>query len=386
MNDPNQRSEPFIETLGPFLVERGKLDSVGLDRAERLRAETGERLDHILTKLGLVSETDMAEAFSVGLALPLVTASDFPAEPVLDEKISVNFLREARVVPIADTAEGLEVAMSDPLDSYAIKAIGMTAGKAVLPRVGLPADIEAAFERLYGSGASAIEMILEGDVASGDEDTLQDIERLKDVASEAPVIRLVNHLISKAVEMRASDIHIESLESGMRVRYRVDGVLREEKSPPSRLRPAVISRIKIMAKLNIAESRLPQDGRIKLAIRGKEVDLRVATVPSMHGESVVLRVLDRDAVALDFEKLGMSGQALETFLGILERPHGILLVTGPTGSGKTTTLYTSLVRLNTGEQKILTVEDPIEYQLDGINQLQVQPQIGLTFASRAADC
>ncbi|MCZ6720310.1 MAG: type II secretion system ATPase GspE [Proteobacteria bacterium] len=349
-----------------------------LERARRLQQETGERLHVILTQLGLISERAMAEALADFLALPLVGLSDYPAEPAIDDAISAKFLKEHRIVPLGDSPEGVVVAMADPLDQYAIDAMRLFTGKPVEARVGVPADIEAAFDRLYGTGQGTIgEVVDEGPAAGADED----IERLRDLASEAPVIRMVNLLIGRAVETRASDIHVEPFENALRVRYRIDGVLREVEAPPSRLRAAVISRIKLMAKLNIAETRLPQDGRIRLVSRGKEIDLRVSSVPTMHGESVVLRILDRGSVALDFAQLGFDEESLERYLEMLDRPHGILLVTGPTGSGKTTTLYTSLLRLNTGERKILTVEDPIEYQLEGINQLQVKPQIGLSFAN-----
>jgi general secretion pathway protein E len=209
----------------------------------------------------------------------------------------------------------------------------------------------------------------------------EQIQHLKELASEAPVIRLVNLMIARAVESRASDIHIEPFENRLKVRYRVDGVLHEVESPPSRLSAAVISRIKIMAKLNIAERRLPQDGRIQLRAQGKEIDLRVSTVPTLYGESVVMRILDKASVVLDFPVLGFSPRTLERFLQVLRMPHGIILVTGPTGSGKTTTLYTALQTINTSERKILTVEDPVEYQLEGVNQIQVKQQINLTFAN-----
>jgi general secretion pathway protein E len=380
MLKPKDRDQSFAKALGELLIARGKIEAAGLERARRLQDEMPEGIHVILTKLSLVSEADMAETLAECLDLPLVRAGDYPAEPVLEDKISAKFLKEARIIPLAETSQGLELAMANPLDTYTIDAVRLSSGKAVIARVGVPADIEAAFERLYGSGTSSIEQILEDEAAQREEDTIQDIERLKDLASEAPVIRLVNHLIDRAVEMRASDVHIEPYERRLRVRYRVDGVLREGQAPPNRLRPAVISRVKLMAKLNIAETRLPQDGRIRLAIRGKEIDFRVSTVPTMFGESVVLRVLDRGSVVLDFAALGFDESSLETYLRILEQPNGILLVTGPTGSGKTTTLYTSLLRLNTGETKILTVEDPIEYQLEGVNQVQVKPKIGLTFA------
>ena len=268
--------------------------------------------------------------------------------------------------------------MADPLDRYALDAVRLIAGGTIHRRVAIPAELEAAIERLYGRERSAGQLV--ETVGVSDDDPVEyDVERLKDLASEAPVIRLVNNLIAKAMEARASDIHIEPFEDRLRVRYRIDGVLREVEPPPGRFRAAIVSRIKIMARLNIAERRLPQDGRIKLAVRGTPIDLRIATVPTMHGECVVLRLLNREGVRLDFAALGLGGRNLDVYLTALERPHGILLVTGPTGSGKTTTLYASLVRLNIPERKILTVEDPVEYQLDGINQIQVKQSIGLGF-------
>ena len=243
-------------------------------------------------------------------------------------------------------------------------------------------ELDAALERLYGAGKSALGQIV-GDVETRVDELAfdADVQQLKDLASEAPVIRMVSLIITNALESRASDIHIEPFENRLIVRYRIDGVLHEVESPPKRLSAAVISRIKIMANLDIAERRLPQDGRIRLRVQGKEIDLRVSTVPTMHGESVVMRILDKGGVALDFKRLGFQDDTLNAFLDVLLQPHGILLVTGPTGSGKTTTLYTALDRLNQPDVKILTVEDPVEYQMPGINQIQVKPQIDLTFAN-----
>ncbi len=255
-------------------------------------------------------------------------------------------------------------------------------GQRVEVAVAVPLELEAAFERLYadtednGDPAEILE-----DTASGAEPAEEDVARLKDLASEAPVIRLVNQLIARAVETQASDVHIESFEDRMRVRYRYDGILHEVEPPAARLHAAVISRIKIMARLDIAERRLPQDGRIRMTVRGHEIDFRVSTVPSLHGESVVLRVLDRSAVELDFGKLGLLEDVRQGLAHALSLPNGMVLVTGPTGSGKTTTLYAGLLQLNSVERNIVTVEDPIEYQLAGINQIQVKPQIGLDFAT-----
>ncbi len=367
--------------LGELLVAHQKLAAADLQRAQRVRESTGEGLDTLLVKLGLVSERDLAEAVAARLELPLVKPVDYPEMPVTNGGISSRFLKESRVIPLFEDDQGLTVAMANPTDDYVLSALRLATGKAITPRVAIPTELEIAFERLYGSGRSAMGQIVDSIGLADDLTDEEQIQHLKDLASEAPVIRLVNLMIARAVESRASDIHIEPFENRLKVRYRVDGVLREVESPPSRLSAAVISRIKIMAKLNIAERRLPQDGRIQLRAQGKEIDLRVSTVPTLWGESVVMRILDKASMVLDFPTLGFSPRTLERFLEILHMPHGIILVTGPTGSGKTTTLYTALQTINTPERKILTVEDPVEYQLEGVNQIQVKPQINLTFAN-----
>jgi general secretion pathway protein E len=371
--------QDFEQAITELLIARGKLTANALARAERVRETNGGRLDQLLPKLGLISERDLAEAIAEKADLPLVGAPDMPDKPLLEDKLSARFLREARILPLAERGDTLVLAMADPLDSYALEAIRLIAGCRIEPCIAIPADLERAIDRLYGQDRSLAGR--EGEAGGEDGDLELDVERLKDLASEAPVIRLVNRMIAKAVESRASDIHIEPFENGLRMRYRIDGVLREMDPPPAGLRAAVTSRIKIMAKLNIAERRLPQDGRIKLAIRGTPIDLRISTIPTLYGESVVMRVLDRTSVSLEFERLGIAGASLARYLEVLERPHGIFLVTGPTGSGKTTTLYASLVQLNSPEKKIITVEDPIEYELEGVNQIQVKPNIGLNFAN-----
>jgi general secretion pathway protein E len=380
MEIPVEHIKRFENTVAELLIERGKLDRPGMERAKRLRDGRDERLCFLLPKLGLVSERDMAQAIADTLSLPLVEGKDLPDIPVLEDKLSPRFLREAHVLPLQEKPEGLVLAMADPLDGYAADAIQLISGSELLPRVAEPAVLEAAIDRLYGEGRGALNQIAEAGEEAGDEGLELDVERLKDLASEAPVIRLVSQLIADAVERRASDIHIEALEHRLRMRYRIDGVLREVDPPPNRFRAAIVSRIKIMAKLNIAERRLPQDGRIKLAVRGTPIDLRISTVPTMYGEGVVMRVLDRQGVKLDFAALGIAGRNLNAYEEILARPNGVFLVTGPTGSGKTTSLYAALTRLDSPEKKILTVEDPIEYHLEGVNQIQVKPSIGLTFA------
>jgi general secretion pathway protein E len=368
--------------LGEILIERGKLDPANLERALKLQeGESREKIGVILLRLGMVSGRDLADALADQLDLPLAQATDFPELPLLEERLSSKFLRDVQAVPLREDEEEVALAIADPTDSYALSAVQMASGKRVRPYIAASNDIDAALERLYGGGKSSMGQIVDNIATRDDDQDLGDVEHLKDLASEAPVIRLVNLVLAKALEQRASDIHIEPFENRLIVRYRIDGVLHEVESPPRRLSAAVISRVKIMAALDIAERRLPQDGRIKLRIQGKEIDLRVSTVPTMHGESVVMRILDKGGVPLNFESLGFEGEALRKFIEVLDMPHGILLVTGPTGSGKTTTLYTALDRLNKPDVKIVTVEDPVEYQMPGINQIQVKPQIELTFAN-----
>jgi len=374
-------AEDVTAALGALLVDQGQLDAKSLERGVRLAAESGTRLDAVLTQLGLVSERTMAETMGRLLGLKLAVAADYPQAPVLPERLRQKFLRKARAVPIALDERTITVAMADPLDSFAASAIAIASGRKVEIRVAFPIDLEAALDRLYRDDEVNAEAGIDDLASSAGSITEDDAERLKDLASEAPLIRLVNQLISHGVETRASDIHIDPFEDRLRVRYRYDGVLHEVDSPPRRLQAAVVSRIKIMAMLDIAERRLPQDGRIKLVVRGHEIDLRVSTIPSLHGESVVLRILDRSAVNLDFAQLGMDAVVTQQLCKLLELPNGIILVTGPTGSGKTTTLYTGLLHVNSVERNIITVEDPIEYQLPGITQIQAKHQIGLNFAS-----
>ena len=371
-----------LARLGAVLVEGGTIDRRTLDRAGRVAVETGGRLDHVLTQLGLVSERGLAEALAQLIGAPLVEVRDYPDTPLFLDRLKVKFLRKVRALPIAAANGRATLAMADPLDVFTRNAVAAALGHPVGVAVAVPIELEAAFDRLYagsedgGDGAALLD-----EVVTDAEPAEEDAERLKDLASEAPVIRPVNQLIARAVETHASDIHVEPFPDRLRVRYRYDGVLHEIEPPPARLQAAIISRIKIMARLDIAERRLPQDGRIKLTVRGHEIDFRVSTIPSLHGEKVVLRVLDRTAVEFDYEKLGLPADIRHGIERALELPNGMVLVTGPTGSGKTTTLYTGLLKLNTVARNVVTVEDPIEYQLAGINQIQVKPQIGLNFAS-----
>jgi len=364
------------------LLERRRLKEADLARARQLAPESGLGLLPLLGRLGLISERDHAETCAEVMALPLLDGRGLPDAPpeALPEiqALSPRFLKQFHVCPLGEQGGAIELWMADPWDDYAPQAIALATELPVRIKVGLRSEIDDLIERWFGQGRSAMGAIVE--TADSEASASDDVEQLRDLASEAPVIRLVNLLIQRAVELHASDIHIEPFESRLKVRYRVDGVLVEGESPPAKLTAAVISRVKIMARLNIAERRLPQDGRIMLRVQGKELDLRVSTMPTAHGESVVMRLLDRETVVFDFQRLGFTEAFLPQFRRVLEQPHGILLVTGPTGSGKTTTLYTALSQLNTADVKIITVEDPVEYQIEGINQIQAKPQIGLDFA------
>lgn len=377
-----QDAAELLARLGGVLVDGGAIDRRSLDRARRVATETGARLDQVLTQLGLISDRGLAEAMGQLITAPVVSAADYPEAPLFHDRLKPKFLRRARALPIAATEERATLAMADPLDVFTRNAVAAALGRPVAVAVAVPIELEAAFDRLYAetSDISDAEEIFD-ETAPNAEPAEEDAERLKDLASEAPVIRLVNQLIARAVETHASDVHLEPFPDRLRVRYRYDGVLHEVEPPPARLQAAIISRVKIMARLDIAERRLPQDGRIKLTVRGHEIDFRVSTIPSLYGEKAVLRVLDRTAVEFDFAKLGLPQDVRGGFVRALDLPNGMVLVTGPTGSGKTTTLYTGLLKLNTIARNVVTVEDPIEYQLTGINQIQVKPQIGLNFAS-----
>ncbi len=309
---------------------------------------------------------------------------DYPEKPVVIDSLSVVFMKQSRFVPLNLDGDLMKIAMADPEDFYTIDTLKLACNLAVEVYRGNEEDILAAIERLYGSGSQSMETIIE----EADKDTddvssegVIDADHLRDIASEAPIIRLVNRLILNAVEEGASDIHFEPFENEFKVRYRIDGVLHNAESPPNRLKDAIISRVKIMAKMDIAERRLPRDGRIKLKVLDREIDFRVSTLPTVFGESLVMRVLDREALILDLEKLGLPDALLPDYIDLIKKPYGMILVTGPTGSGKTTTLYTTLAKINAPENKIITLEEPVEYQLRGINQIQVNTKIGMTFAS-----
>lgn len=371
---------PFIS----FLIEVGGVSKEGLEKI--IPTEGGSENispENLLIPSGLLTEEALRSYIEQFYGVPMATLQDLPQEPLLINNLSVHFMRESKFIPSLLEDNRLTVIMSDPMDFYTINAIGIATGHEIRALYGKEETILGAIEQYYGSGVTSMEKIIEdidsASVHQGEDE--ESIDHLRDMASEGPVIRLVNLIITRAIQMRASDIHFEPFEDLFRVRYRIDGVLHDVESLPKRLQSAVISRVKIMAKLNIAERRLPQDGRIMLRVKGKEIDFRVSTVPTIHGESMVLRILDKSSIVLDINRLGFPLDILEGFKDLIGRPHGIILVTGPTGSGKTTTLYCALEKINSPEKKIITVEDPVEYQLRGINQIQVKPMIGLTFAN-----
>jgi general secretion pathway protein E len=347
-----------------------------VERAQRAAEVSGERIDRVLLKLGLVEEAALARAWSGLLHMQLLGSADFPVEPLLYDVLPARFLRESAALPVALDGDWLQIAIVDPLDDYPITAIGARTGLQISVAVTTSTDLREAHDRLYPSTQPG-EFRPAGNSQS--ELATFDVTRLQDLATGAPAIRLVEQIIEQAVELKASDIHLTVNRSGTRLRFRIDGVLSDVKPPQPELYSAVISRLKILADLDIAERRMPQDGRIRLGIGGREIDLRVATMPHIDGEGVVLRILDRRAVKLELPSLGFEGKIERDLLQLLTEPHGIFLVTGPTGSGKTTTLYAALRQLVQPERNVVSVEDPVEYQLDGVVQIQVQRKIGLDF-------
>jgi general secretion pathway protein E len=368
--------ERISAPIGQIFIERGLIAAEDLDRALELQRERrGEKLGKILMDMGYIAQRDLLLALSVQLGLPIAQLNAPPSAPEL-EGMSPRFLRQSLIFPVAIEGSSLTLAMADPLDFETINAVHTFSRLEVSPQLAGEQEILDAIDRYYNED---LRETASTEAGTGDE---EDLEHLRDMASEAPVIRLVNAMIAQAIEKRASDIHIEPFDKEFRIRFRVDGVLFNQEQPPRELKAAIVSRLKLMAKLNIAERRLPQDGRIKIRILGREVDLRVSTLPTLFGESVVMRLLDRSAGDFyDLQRLGFDAHMLSRMEHFTSLPHGIFLVTGPTGSGKSTTLYSALKRINLPDKKIITIEDPVEYQMDGINQIHVNPQIGLTFAA-----
>jgi len=369
---PVEKTVTFLD----WLVEQDRLEPRVAERVGRVHAETADRLTNVLLKLGLLSEPDLASLLREFCFLESLLPETLPSSRVDIPDLNPEFLRAHEVFPLRLSDERLDIACWDPLDTFAADALGFAVNRTVIRYVGTRREIRDALESLYPRDAATEPQSIQGDRVVEEEE----VDRLKDLASDAPIIRLMQRLINEAVSLKASDIHLEPLQHSLVVRMRLDGMLRIMETHPKELAARIISRVKVMAGMDIAERRLPQDGRIRVAVDGKDVDFRVASSPTLHGESVVLRVLDRQEVLLDFTALGFDDPVQRTLREALNRPYGIVLVTGPTGSGKTTTLYAALKEINAPERKILTVEDPVEYALDGVNQVAIRPQIGLGFA------
>jgi general secretion pathway protein E len=364
--------------LGEILIGRKLISEEDLERALELQKERGDKIGKTLVDMGFIAMRDVLAALAEQLQVPLVSIDAPPVVSPETETLSPRFLRQFRCLPMSRDDHTITLAMADPLDVETIAAVRKCTGLKISTVLAPEQEIIDAIDKYYGELAARSEAEFEFQAGEMSED----LEHLRDMASEAPVIRLVNAIIAAAVEKRASDIHLEPFEKEFRIRYRIDGVLYNQDPPPREMKAAMISRVKLMAKLNIAERRLPQDGRIKIKTLGREVDLRVSTLPTLYGESVVMRLLDRSAGDFyDLGRLGFDQHMLNRMEHYTSLPHGIFLVTGPTGSGKSTTLYSALKRINLTDKKIITIEDPVEYQMDGVNQLHVNTQIGLTFAS-----
>ncbi|MFQ5900735.1 MAG: GspE/PulE family protein, partial [Thermodesulfobacteriota bacterium] len=374
--------------IGKILLTRGLIDKEMLKRGLEEQTNTGGRLASTLVNLGFLSVKDMLKALSIQLDIPYLKSQDYPKEAVpITPPLSVRFLKHYAVVPVERRNGQIRIVMANPLDTFPVEALKTATGCSIEVVIGDEKDILDTIDLCYAAGTVTMEKIIEGmedkdikEETKTDVWDLEEVEHLKDMAQEAPIINLVNLVITKAVERGASDIHIEPFEENLHIRYRIDGVLHSTEFPPKGFHPAIVSRIKIMAKLNIAERRLPQDGRIKLKVAGKDIDIRVSTIPTLYGEGVVMRLLDSTGM-VSLDTLGFSPNTETEFQALINRPYGMILATGPTGSGKSTTLYAALARMDSSHKKIITIEDPIEYYLEGISQIHVKPKIGLTFAN-----
>jgi len=367
--------------LGDALLQDGLITEDQLQKALELQKQSGKRIGNVLVDMGVVTESDIVSILGKQLGIPYINLSNYLIDPATVRIIPENMARRHQLIPINKVGNKLTVAMVDPLNILAIDDIQFMTGLVVKPVVATSQDINDALDNAYGSEGKMDELMEDlDDIGSADEDA--DLDKLGDLdENDAPIIRLVNLVISQAVTESVSDIHIEPYEKELRIRYRLDGLLSESMKPPKRAQAAITSRVKIMSQLDIAEKRLPQDGRIKIKVNNRPIDLRVSTVPTVYGEKIVMRILDQANLRLDLTELGFEPKSLEKFMEAIRAPNGIILVTGPTGSGKTTTLYSALHTVNQPEVNVMTAEDPVEYQLYGVNQVQCRAEIGLTFAS-----
>ncbi len=373
----------LYQRIGEILLKLGLIDEDGLARGLEEQKRNKGRIGSVLIELGLISEEDLLKCLCEQSGFDFLQRHEYPeTRPELDFQPAFKFLNNYKVLPFEMQNGTLSVVIADPFEPFPVEALRASTGLDIKVVLGLEKDINEALDTCYGGGKVSMNKLIEGmgESDSAGQSENDDVEHLKDMAHEAPIINMVNLLLSRAVERRASDIHIEPFEDELHVRYRIDGMLNHIESLPRKLHPAIASRIKIMSKLNIAERRLPQDGRLKIKTGGKDMDIRVSTVPTLYGESIVMRLLDSKGV-LSLDTVGFSKAHRESFTSIINQPHGMFLVTGPTGSGKSTTLYTALSDIDTVAKKVVTIEDPVEYYLKGVNQIHVKPKIGLTFAN-----
>ena len=370
-------------SLGSILLETTALTEEQLEQALAVQRERGAKLGEVLVQLKFLRTEDVLKALSIQLGFPYENKIDIEAVAAeLTTNLPINYAKQNEVLPLRKEHGSVIVAIADPTNFYALDDLRMLYGCEIKPLIASSYEIVNAINAIYNRASGAGDEAM-GELEGGGEiaDDFNEPVDLLDADDEAPIIRLVNSLLFRAVKQKASDIHIEPFERDLKIRFRINGILYDVLAPPKRAQGAIISRVKVMSQLNIAEKRIPQDGRIRIKIAGKDIDIRVSTIPTAHGESVVMRLLDASAILLELDTLGFARQNLDFFKELLAHHNGIVLVTGPTGSGKTTTLYAALTRLNTDEVKIITVEDPVEYQLHGVNQMQVNPKIDLTFAT-----
>jgi type IV pilus assembly protein PilB len=376
--------------MAELLVRDNVLTQADVDLAFTKQSEQGGSLGRILIDNGYASEYDLANTLGKHLNVPFMTLSHYEIDPDILRSIPTEIVRKYRIIPVDKAGDTLTVALADPSNLYLLDELRLLTQCKIVPVISFDSDIQEAIQTYYGQPDSDFDDMLKEitemdsrdlEVISGGNETEQPDNELTVEPDAAPVIQLVNMIVQEAIKMRASDIHVEPYEKELRLRYRIDGVCHEMKSPPKSFQNAIISRIKIMSELDIAERRLPQDGRFKVTYGGKNIDFRVSTCPTVHGEKVVIRILDSSNLLLNLTDLGMTPEQLEKFEQNIRAPWGMVLVTGPTGSGKSTTLYTALSTINDPNKNIMTCEDPVEYQLRGINQVAIKPEIGLTFAS-----
>jgi general secretion pathway protein E/type IV pilus assembly protein PilB len=373
-------------SVGEILVERGKISQENLQAALAARKGPQDRIDQVLVRMGFVEERDVLEVLGEQMSIEVADLTQVQIDRGLLKMMPSRLVHKRGLIPIEKSGQTLKVATADPFDITAFDELRMLTGLKVEPLLASKSEIERLITQYFGVGGSTIDEMMEEEEQDEDvellSESVDESGDLVEMAQEATVVKLVNEILTEAIRDKASDIHIEPYENDLKIRYRIDGVLQNTSLPPQirRFQAAIVSRIKIMSNLNIAEKRLPQDGGFKARIHGREIDFRVSIVPTGYGEAVVMRILDRQSINLSLQQLGMTNEILETFESLITRPHGIILVTGPTGSGKTTTLYAALHTIVSDKIKILTVEDPIEYYLDGINQVQTREKIGLSFA------